>query len=74
MSLELISKLEIEINKLRLDLIRISAEINRVLAAQKKATRSDEYLKLKTSYQNTKEEIHYLRGLIRELSPGSQAA
>jgi hypothetical protein len=73
-TLEQINKIEIQINNLRLDLIRIIAEINRTIASGKRTTRSQEYIELKYNYQCKREEIHYLRGLIREMSGNSQAA
>jgi hypothetical protein len=73
-TLEQINKLEIKINSLRLELIRIIAEINRTIASDRRITRNQAYTILKAEYQRKKEEIYYLRGLIREISGSSQAA
>jgi hypothetical protein len=63
-----IIKIDNRINYLRLELIRIIARINRTLASIPKATRTAEYLALKTEYQQRKEEIYCLGILKKELS------
>jgi hypothetical protein len=69
-----ISEMECKINQMRLDLIRIIAEINRTLSTQAKATRSEAYKSLKAEYQKKQEEIYYLRVLIKEMGNNNSLA
>jgi hypothetical protein len=66
--LEQINKVEIKINNIRLELIRIISEINRILSSNENPTRTDQYRLLKAQYERRQEEIHYLRTLKKEMS------
>jgi hypothetical protein len=67
MTMSEINKLEIRINQLRLDLIKILAEINRMASNIPKATVTPEYKALKAEYRMRQEEIYCLRMLKNEL-------
>lgn len=71
---EQINKIELQINLLRLELIKIITAINRMLSNIPKATRTAEYQALKAEYQLKQEEIYCLRVMKKDLSKGSLAA
>jgi hypothetical protein len=66
---EHISQIESQINALRLELIRIIAEINRTIAGGKGAIKGQQYKLLKEQYICKQEELHYLRVMKTELLP-----
>lgn len=68
-TVEHISQIESQINALRLELIRIIAEINRTIAGEKGAIKGQQYRLLKQQYICKQEEIHYLRVIKTELLP-----
>lgn len=65
---EQIKKLEIEIQQIRLQIIQTIVCINKLLAGNPKAIKTEAYLDLKQQYQNQKEEIHCLSALRRDLA------
>jgi len=59
-TLEKINQLDIQINGLRLQLIRIIAEINHMVKTNNARARSEEYAALKKKYYDTTSEIEVL--------------
>jgi hypothetical protein len=75
--LKQINNLDIKINSLRLELIRIIADINRMVSTNNAKTRANEYNALKKKYYDTNQEIESLsaeKTKIQAQSGAKQAA
>lgn len=70
MSREQINEIELQISNLRLELIRIIAEINFIIGSDRKAIFGLEYKRLKSDYSSYKDKITYLQSFRQNYKTG----
>ncbi len=72
-ALKQINNIEIKINSLRLELISIIADINRMVSTNNAKTRVNEYNALKKKYYDTNQEVELLNAEKNKLAALSAA-